>query len=252
LTALQRRADIRCPYFSKEKTSATFVEKFRLFTLCRFAFVACLHETFSNIRNKNPRTRGLGLRIAVPFLFFVIAGSIALATLMQQSFQRESRALFTSLAQTNANFIRNSNLAEIIEKVGQTFSATAAHARVSIVQKIPRDIFIETDARRIAQAFGNIALNAIQAMPVGGILRIEADAKEKVTIHFDDTGCGFSENALAHFADLFFSEKEGGMGIGLSVASEIIRAHGGGLRVENCAGSGARVTVTLPRAMSAD
>ena len=66
-------------------------------------------------------------------------------------------------------------------------------------------------------------------------------------MHFTDTGPGFSEAALARHAELFFSEKEGGMGIGLSVTSEILRAHGGELRVTNTA-AGACVTLTVPRA----
>ena len=53
---------------------------------------------------------------------------------------------------------------------------------------------------------------------------------------FHDTGPGFSAEALAHHADLFFSEKEGGMGIGLSVTAEILKAHGGALLVANAPG----------------
>ena len=69
------------------------------------------------------------------------------------------------------------------------------------------------------------------------------------TLHllFTDTGPGFSAAALARHAELFFSEKEGGMGIGLSVTAEILRAHGGDLRVENSA-HGAVVTFVLPLA----
>jgi signal transduction histidine kinase len=70
-----------------------------------------------------------------------------------------------------------------------------------------------------------------------------------LNLHFTDTGRGFSEAALARYAELFFSEKEGGMGIGLSVTSEILRAHGGELRVANVSNpAGAQVTITLPRA----
>jgi signal transduction histidine kinase len=69
-----------------------------------------------------------------------------------------------------------------------------------------------------------------------------------VKVIVTDTGKGFSSEALSRFSEFFFSEKEGGMGIGLSVASEIVKAHGGELRVANGAGGGARVMVTLPSA----
>ncbi len=111
------------------------------------------------------------------------------------------------------------------------------------------DFVILGDQRRLAQVFSNLIMNAIQAMPRGGVLRIGARRAGDATVElsFADSGPGFSGTALARFADFFFSEKEGGMGIGLSVASEIVKAHGGELRVENRAeGGGARVTVQLP------
>jgi signal transduction histidine kinase len=67
-----------------------------------------------------------------------------------------------------------------------------------------------------------------------------------VEVTFTDTGRGFSTEALSRCSEFFFSEKEGGMGIGLSVASEIVKAHGGELRVANRVEGGARVTVSLP------
>ena len=66
-----------------------------------------------------------------------------------------------------------------------------------------------------------------------------------LNLTFTDTGPGFSATALARHAELFFSEKEGGMGIGLSVTAEILRAHGGDLLVANTA-IGAVVTFILP------
>ena len=62
---------------------------------------------------------------------------------------------------------------------------------------------------------------------------------------FQDAGGGFSAAALEHGADLFFSEKEGGMGVGLNVVKEILAAHGGGLRLTNAPAGGARVEVVL-------
>jgi signal transduction histidine kinase len=75
-------------------------------------------------------------------------------------------------------------------------------------------------------------------------LRTEADT---AVVEFADAGRGFSAAALQRFGEFFYSEKEGGMGIGLSVAHEITRAHGGSLRAANRAEGGAVVTVTLPR-----
>jgi C4-dicarboxylate-specific signal transduction histidine kinase len=61
-----------------------------------------------------------------------------------------------------------------------------------------------------------------------------------------DRGPGFSPLALAHWADPFFSTKEGGMGIGLTVAREVTSAHGGSLSVSNPPDGGALVALSLP------
>ena len=139
-------------------------------------------------------------------------------------------------------------LASVVDGVVKLLAPLAIHARVQIAVDVPAALRAEMDARRIGQAVGNIVLNAIQAMPGGGTLRVtsHADGPHAVLI-FQDTGRGFSVEALAHHTDLFFSEKEGGMGIGLSVTAEIIKAHGGALRVGNGPG-GALVTIELPLA----
>src|ERR1700677_2702128 len=138
------------------------------------------------------------------------------------------------------------NPGELIAGVVKTMEPQARHARVTSRENIPRDLRIHADARRISQVAGNIILNAIQAMPSGGTLEITGEAGPPVSLAFQDSGGGFSENALLHYADLFYSEKEGGMGIGLSVTTEIIKAHGGSVGVANIPGSGARVTILFP------
>ena len=81
---------------------------------------------------------------------------------------------------------------------------------------------------------GLIVLNAIQAMPRGGELSLRGSRDDStVRLVFSDTGRGFSGEALARHGELFFSEREGGMGIGLNVSMEILRAHGGRLEVSN-------------------
>ena len=140
------------------------------------------------------------------------------------------------------------DLGGIVARVVAAQRPAAEHADVHIVSEIPAGHCVNVDARRIAQAVGNAVINAIQAMPSGGTLTIrgEADAA-RVLLVFSDTGRGFSDAALVRHAELFFSEKEGGMGIGLSVTAEVLRAHGGELRVVNAHGGGAVVTFEFPK-----
>jgi signal transduction histidine kinase len=100
--------------------------------------------------------------------------------------------------------------------------------------------------------FGNLLLNAVQAMPRGGqvsVRVIDEGARAKVVV--EDEGPGFSASALAAAGEPFYSEKEGGMGLGLAVAKDICVAHGGTLEFENRAGRGARVTVVLAKGRTA-
>jgi signal transduction histidine kinase len=137
-------------------------------------------------------------------------------------------------------------LGEIVAGVVRALGPQAAHAEVRLINEVPDGLSARVDVRRFSQALGNIANNAIQAMPGGGRLIIRGERGASVRLSFHDTGPGFSENALAHYADLFFSTKEGGMGIGLSVSAEILKAHGGTLTVENAPEGGAVVTLQLP------
>lgn len=138
-------------------------------------------------------------------------------------------------------------LRDILAGVVQALRPMADHARVQVAADLPATLATTADSRRLRQAFGNLVTNAIQAMPGGGTLRItgrtESDA---VVIEFTDTGRGFSVEALRRCPELFYSEKEGGMGIGLAVAHEIARAHGGRLDIANTPTGGANVSVRLP------
>lgn len=140
-----------------------------------------------------------------------------------------------------------SDFGEIVADVVRALTPQAAHAGVRIVNEVPSGMRARVDARRFSQAVGNIMLNAFQAMSTGGTLTVRGERSgSRMRLIFRDTGKGFSAEALAHYGDLFFSTKEGGMGIGLSVTSEIVKAHDGTLTVANAPEGGAVVTIQIP------
>jgi signal transduction histidine kinase len=109
-------------------------------------------------------------------------------------------------------------------------------------------LMIPADRHRVQQVFGNVLRNAVQAMPEGGTVTVRVlDEETRVAVVFEDGGQGFSPTALARSGEPFYSEKEGGMGLGLAVAKEICLAHGGGLVVENRDGGGAVVRVEFSK-----
>jgi signal transduction histidine kinase len=133
-------------------------------------------------------------------------------------------------------------LAEVLDKTVQVLAPAADHAKVHITVEASPPRRVQADSHRLGQVFHNLILNAIQAMPAGGSLSISVSAND---ISFADTGHGFSAKALRRGAQAMYSEKEGGMGLGLSVASKIIRAHGGRIILGNQPAGGAIVRVIL-------
>lgn len=118
---------------------------------------------------------------------------------------------------------------------------------------------IYADSQLINQAFNNIVLNALQAMPEGGTLTVQSTAvtlrsgnkyrlppASYVRITFEDTGVGIQQKNLEKVFDPYFTTKETGTGLGLSTTHSIISKHGGGIDIASETGKGTCVTVFLP------
>ncbi len=106
------------------------------------------------------------------------------------------------------------------------------------------------DATALEQVLMNLLLNARDAMPTGGTLRIEtglvSDQPGAVRLLVADTGAGMAPEVLAKIAEPFFTTKSTGTGLGLSVSYTIIREHGGIVHVESEPGRGTTFTIGLP------
>jgi len=111
------------------------------------------------------------------------------------------------------------------------------------------------DERRLKQAFVNVLLNSIQAMPEGGRLTVRTGLHDKgdvvkngghFFIEFRDTGHGIPKGSMDRLLDPFYTTKEDGSGMGLPIVDSVVRSHGGGVNIENLPGKGANVTLCLP------
>jgi signal transduction histidine kinase len=102
----------------------------------------------------------------------------------------------------------------------------------------------------LRQAFLNLAMNACQAMPNGGTLHLSAApvARDRVEVKFEDTGVGIPADSLGKIFDLYFTTKDHGTGIGLSMVYRIIQLHDGEVEVQSTPGRGTTFRVLLPRA----
>ena len=102
----------------------------------------------------------------------------------------------------------------------------------------------------LRQAFLNLAINACQAMPSGGSLRLTSSpvSRQRVEVRVQDTGVGIAPEHLSKIFDLYFTTKDHGTGIGLSMVYRIIQMHDGEVEVQSTPGRGTTFRVLLPRA----
>ena len=141
------------------------------------------------------------------------------------------------------------DLREILEKTLLLISPQAKTLGVEIEKRVPeKPLRVSIDPDQVRQAFTNLGVNALEAMPHGGLFKVTVleNAEDKVSIQFSDTGKGIPKEALAKVFDPFFTTKEGGTGLGLSIAHRIIAQHEGDIRVEAEEGRGAVFTISLP------
>jgi signal transduction histidine kinase len=109
---------------------------------------------------------------------------------------------------------------------------------------------VNGDPAMLRQAFLNLALNACQAMPDGGVLRIRCETARgrRVSTIISDTGVGIQPADLERVFDLYFTTKASGSGIGLSMVYRTVQMHDGEIEVQSTPGKGTTFRVLLPQA----
>lgn len=106
---------------------------------------------------------------------------------------------------------------------------------------------VEGDAGSLQQALTNLVLNAIQATPAGGWIRIEtAEQDHEAILAIEDSGPGIPKDVRPRLFEPFFTTKEGGSGLGLPLVHSVIQQHGGSISVEDGQAGGARFVIRLP------
>ena len=142
-------------------------------------------------------------------------------------------------------------LAPIFEELMPVIRAEASKSHVDVRLDVPADLPpVEGDPSLLQQAFLNLALNACQAMPNGGRLRIVARGKagQQLEVEFEDTGIGISPEHLSKIFDLYFTTKQHGSGIGLSLVYRTVQLHDGDIEVQSIPGRGTTFRVQLRQA----
>jgi len=122
------------------------------------------------------------------------------------------------------------------------------NGEVDIKVDIPNGIKLKADAELVGRAIYNLLDNALDACREKGNIDISVEQKrKKINIIIKDTGVGMDEETLSSIFNLFFTKKDGGVGVGMAVAKRIIEAHNGDIKVKSKPGRGSKFIITLPR-----
>jgi two-component system NtrC family sensor kinase len=145
----------------------------------------------------------------------------------------------------------------VLADVLELSSKQLQHGDVAVERDWAADLpRVQANSDHLRQVFLNLLLNALDAMPEGGRLRIATSLDEiqgegnqlrqAVQVVFSDTGAGMSQEAQAQLFEPFFTTKPDGTGLGLSIIYQIIQAHSGQIEVESQKGEGTTFTILLP------
>ena len=147
----------------------------------------------------------------------------------------------------------STSIAEAIEKTLQLVENRLYKQKVAVEKKLDPDLpRIQADSQQLEQVMVNLYLNAIDAMPEGGKLIVEAKAQSDgmapvAVITVADTGFGIAETDLPKiFQPFFTAKKRRGMGLGLPICQRIVKNHGGRIEVDSEPGKGAIFKIHLP------
>jgi signal transduction histidine kinase len=149
-------------------------------------------------------------------------------------------------------------LAPIVKRVLTALGSQAEERRIALESAIPTDLPpVLIDARRVVQVLTNLVNNALKFTPEGGRVRVEVRAEAQgdrpVAVSVSDTGRGIPPDQLDRIFDRLYQVHKmdhgsgGGLGLGLFLARELVKLHGGTIRVASRADEGSTFTFTLPR-----
>jgi len=156
---------------------------------------------------------------------------------------------FLRFAKPAPPFLEKTDILSIIEDIIQLLKPQLERDDIVIQREFLSLPLVRIDREQIKQVFLNLLLNAIQAMPEGGIIYLKSRLSENgqfVKIVIKDTGIGISPQDMEKLFDPFFTTKEDGIGLGLSIVHRIIDQHRGKIEVASTPGKGTIFTVWLP------
>lgn len=139
------------------------------------------------------------------------------------------------------------DLADLIKKIIGMLRGQAEPKNITLNLALTEPVMAEVDHDQITQVIMNVVLNAIQILPSNGQVFIRLYQQQNTAvIEVTDNGPGIADANQAHIFEPFFTQRAGGVGLGLAVVRQIVQAHGGDIRYASSQYGGAQFTISLP------
>ncbi|MGQ9776198.1 MAG: two-component system sensor histidine kinase NtrB [Thermodesulfobacteriota bacterium] len=151
------------------------------------------------------------------------------------------------------------NVNELLETTLSFIDYQISRQNVKVIKELSKELLpVYGDRDQLQQVFLNLFLNALQAMPQGGTLRLSASVKQiekekikedkrfYIEIDIEDSGIGMGRETIENIFNPFFTTKDSGSGLGLMVTQGIVQDHEGWIEVASEVGKGSQFRVYLP------
>ncbi len=226
-----------------------------------------LHQEEERIRSQKLESLGVfagGLAHDFNNLLTVMLGNLSVletsTTIPKSDMQmltlvREASERAQSLTRQLLTFARGGmpllETASIAQIVRQSVEFSLSGTNVSCTMDLPENLRpVEVDPGQMHQVLANLVINAVQAMPQGGIINVTgcnigSEERPMVMVEVADKGTGISPENLSRIFDPYFTTKDLGSGLGLAMAYSIVTKHGGNITVDSEVGKGSTFRVLL-------
>jgi signal transduction histidine kinase len=139
------------------------------------------------------------------------------------------------------------SLGEVVSDVLDLTRQQSLRSQIVVEVELDKDIEIPGRGEQIKQALLNLVLNAIQAMPSGGLLKVSStNFEHKIHIQVSDNGPGIALENRERIFNPFVTTRDSGTGLGLAITQRIVQGHGGHIVLYSTPGQGTNFTICLP------
>ncbi|HRV45918.1 MAG TPA: ATP-binding protein, partial [Smithellaceae bacterium] len=174
-----------------------------------------------------------------------------LSTVIRDEIRRLNAIIeeFLSFSKSRRLELRDFSITEVLQKIVRLLAEEAGLRGIALETKWHLSpAIIPMDINKLQQAFLNFIKNAMESIPGKGVITItvEKEGKNNILVGITDTGCGMTPEEIEKIFSPEYTTKEKGLGLGIPLATEIVRGHGGDVRVISRPGEGTTFEIVLP------